>query len=146
MKKFDSAAPYIASFIILRRGTKVAMILRKNTNWMDGYYGLPAGKVEWGETFSLAVAREAFEEAGVKVSAKDIEFRHAAHRHIEDTDWVDMYFEANEWSGDPFNAEQHKSEELKWLDLSNLPENVVPSQRAALEHVVKGISYSEYGW
>ncbi len=40
----------------------------------------------------------------------------------------------------------NKSEELKWLDLSNLPENVVPSQRAALEHVVKGISYSEYGW
>lgn len=40
----EVARPYVAAFVILRRGSKVAMVLRKNTGWMDGHYGLPAGR------------------------------------------------------------------------------------------------------
>ena len=65
--KYDSARPYIACFVILRKGNKVAMVLRKNTGWMDGYYGLPAGKVEYFEHFTAGAAREAKEEAGVDI-------------------------------------------------------------------------------
>lgn len=144
MIKYDSASPYIASFVILRRDNKIAMILRKNTGWMDGYFGLPSGKVEWGEPFSLAVIREAKEEVGVEIS--DTNQVHAMHRHSEDSDWVDVYFEVSSWIGEPYNAEPEKSEELRWLDINNLPDNVVPSQRSALEAIAKGEHYSEYGW
>ena len=74
-----------------------------------------------------------------------------AHRHGEDRftkkflDWVDVYFEADRWEGEPHNAEEEKSERLDWLDLDNLPENIVPSQLAALNHIAKGEYYSEYG-
>ena len=154
MKKFDNrydtARPYVACFVVLRRSNKVAMVLRKDTGYMDGYYGLPAGKVEWGENYAGAAVREAKEEAGVTIKLKDLFFVHVAHRHGEDDetfmDWVDVYFEADKWEGEPHNAEPDKSERLDWIDLTNLPKNIVPPQRAALEEIANGIPYSEYGW
>lgn len=126
------------------------MVLRKNTGWMDGYYGLPAGKVDRHETFAHGAIREAKEEAGVDIEPSDLIPIHVAHRHAHDSDsymdWVDMYFEAKKWKGEPHNAEPEKSERLDWLDLNNPPENIVPQQRAALQAVAKGEIYSEFGW
>lgn len=149
-EKYDSARPYVACFVLLIRDNKIAMVLRKNTSWMDGYYGLPAGKVEYGETYAEGAAREALEEAGVKVQAAKLRFAHIAHRHaendIEFMDWVDVYFVADSWVGEPYNAEIDKSERLDWLDMAALPENIVPSQIAAIQHIMKGEYYSEFGW
>lgn len=153
--KFDDkypevARPYIACFTILRRDNKIAMVLRKNTSWMDGYYGLPAGKGEWFESFTAGAAREAKEEAGVEIELKNLRFVHMVHRHASDKvskkfmDWVDVYFEADEWEGEPFNAEAEKSERLDWLELDNLPDNIVPPQLEAIKHIVNGEFYSEY--
>lgn len=148
--KYSTARPYIACFVILRRSDSTAMVLRKNTGYMDGYYGLPAGKVEYGETYAQGAMREAKEEAGVDVDINDLKFVHIAHRHgVESNgfmDWVDVYFEANNWQGEPYNAEEHKSERLDWVDLNSLPENVVPPQLSALKLIAKGVTYSEYGW
>jgi len=147
---YDSARPYIACFVILRRENKVAMVKRKNTGYMDGYFGLPAGKVEYSEPYSQGAIREAKEEAGVEILPENLRFIHITHRHVEEDnkfmDWVDVYFEADTWSGEPYNAEEHKSDGLEWLDLDALPENVVPPQRFALDHVATGQVYSEYGW
>ena len=149
-QKYDSARPYIACFVLLQKDNKIAMVLRKNTGWMDGFYGLPAGKVEYGEPYAIGAIREAKEEAGVDIALKNIRFVHVAHRHEEDDsefmDWVDVYFVADEWIGEPYNAEEDKSDRLDWLELGNLPENIVPSQREALLQIVKGEFYSEYGW
>jgi len=147
---YDSARPYIACFVILRKEDKIAMVLRKNTGWMDGYYGLPAGKVEYGEPYAPAAVREAKEEAGVDINVEDLKFVHIAHRHYENDeeimDWVDVYFEAVEWTGEPYNAEEDKSERLDWIDIDKPPEAIVPSQRDAILKLHKGEHYSEYGW
>lgn len=150
--KYDSARPYIACFVVLRKDNKVAMIKRKNTGWMDDYWGLPAGKVEYGETYLQGVIREAKEEAGVDLHIDQLHFVHIAHRHGENEDksefmdWVDVYFEASKWKGEPHNAEPEKGSELSWIDLQALPENIVPPQKAALEHIAKHEFYSEFGW
>ena len=148
--KHGSARPYIACFVILKKDDKVAMVLRKNTGWIDGYLGLPAGKVEYGEPFALGAIREAKEEVGVHLAASDLEFVHVAHRHGENDEeimeWVDVYFEAVHWQGEPHNAEPEKSERLEWVSLKALPKNIVPSQRAALEEITAQRRYSEYGW
>lgn len=150
VNKYSSARPYISSFVILRREKTVAMVLRKNTGYMDGYYGLPSGKVESWETYAQGAVREAKEEAGATVEIKDLVFVHMVHRYCEEDggfmEWVDVYFEARSWEGEPYNAEEHKSERLDWLDLNNLPKNIVPPQLDALENIAKGINYSEFGW
>jgi ADP-ribose pyrophosphatase YjhB (NUDIX family) len=147
----EVARPYIACYVILRRENKIAMVLRKNTGWMDNHFGLPAGKGEWFETFTMGAIREAKEESGVDINQADLRFVHMVHRHGSDRegtfiDWVDVYFEAINWHGEPHNAENHLSEKLEWIDINNLPENIVPPQRDALLNIAKGEKYSEYGW
>lgn len=148
---YDSARPYIACFVVMKdKDGKIAMVLRKNTGWMDGYYGLPAGKVEYGETYLEAAIREAKEEAGVDIKPKDLKFVHIVHRHGENgdlfMDWVDVYFEAAVWSGEPHNAEEDKSERLDWVDIKKDADKIVPPQADALKKIVSGEPYSEYGW
>ncbi len=145
MNQFGTAMPYIASYVILKQAGKIAFVLRANTGWMNGHYGLPSGKVEKGEKFTDAAIREAREEIGVKVMQNDLRHVLSVHRHDE-IDWVDMYFEAFRWEGEPVNAEPDMHSELAWLDPDNLPDNIIPSVRQALEEIGAGKVYSEYGW
>lgn len=142
---YDTATPYGASYVILRDGDKVAFVLRENTSWMNGYYGLPSGKVEKRESFSAAAIREAQEEVGVKIAPADL--RYALTQHRQGTDeWVDVYFEVEKYEGEPYNAEPQVHSELTWLDINNLPDNVIPNVCQALEAVMAGKQYVEYGW
>lgn len=144
---YDTATPYIASYVLLRKGNKVAFVLRKNTDWMNDYYGLPSGKVEEDESFTEAAIREAKEEAGVTIAPEDLHMCLTMHRNAQgDSDWVDAFFEVKTWSGEPYNAEPDVHAELAWLDLAALPKNVISSVRAALEAIAKGETYLEYGW
>lgn len=145
---YDTATPYLASFVILRREGKVAFILRTETAWMNGHYSLPAGKVEVGERGLAAAVREALEEAGVVVQEKDLKFVHVSHRKSDDDTlaWIDLIYEAVKWSGEPKNAEPDKHGELAWLDPKNLPKNMVPNIRMCIEAIEKGEVYSEFGW
>lgn len=142
---FDTATPYIASYVIIRKEGKIAFVLRSNTGWMNNYYGLPSGKTEKDESFSSGAIREAKEEIGISVKPEHLRFAHVMHRN-EGMDWVDVYFDVSEWEGTPYNAEPHMHSELAWLDPINLPKNVIPSVKFALEQIQAGKSYSEYGW
>jgi 8-oxo-dGTP pyrophosphatase MutT (NUDIX family) len=141
----QAATPYAASYVMLRKGNKVAFVLRTNTNWMNGYYGLTAGKVEQGESFLQAAIREAQEEAGVTVRADQLRHILTSYRY-EGSTWIDIVFEATEWEGEAVNAEPHIHSELAWLDLDDLPENIIPSLRFMLEQIKAGKPYCEFGW
>lgn len=151
--KFDTARPYAASYVILRREDgKVAFVLRENTSWMAGKYGLPAGKVEKLETFIEAAVREAKEEAGVDIAPEDLRHVLTAHRDAPDDEvdgdmtWVDIFFEADKWEGEPHNAEPHMHASLDWLDPNNLPDNVIPVLKDCLQLIVEGKTYGEVEW
>jgi 8-oxo-dGTP diphosphatase len=142
---FETATPRIASYILLRKDGKIAFVLRQNTNWMDNFYGLPSGKIEKKEAAMAAVIREGNEEVGVTLTPDQIRFVHVMHRQ-EETDWVDFYFEADDYEGEAYNAEPHMHAELAWLDPDNLPDNVIPSVRFALDEIKAGRTFSEYGF
>lgn len=145
---YNTARPYLACFLILRKDNKIACVLRENTDWMNGYYGLPAGKAEIGERATSAAVREAQEEAGVTVNKKDLKFVHLCHRKTEDDTlaWVDILFEADTWKGEIMNNEPHKHSAVHWLDPSKLPKNAIPVLRHYMEQIEAGHTFSEYGW
>lgn len=140
-----TATPYIACYVLIEKDGKIAFVLRENTAWMNNHYGLPSGKVENDESYLAAAVREAKEEVGINVEPADLKFVHVMHRR-EGYDWVDVYFKADSWKGEPYNAEPHMHSELAWFALNDLPENTIPPVKFALEQIEAGRQYSEYGW
>jgi len=146
--EYNTQHPHIASYVILRKGDKVAFVYRTNTGWMNEFYGLPSGKIETGESFVEGAIREAKEEVGVDI--KEVNLSHALtmHRHQSGKapEWVDIFFEASKWEGEPYNAEPHKHGKLEWLDINNLPDNVIHSVAVSLRAIGEGKKYIELGW
>lgn len=146
---YDTAQPYIASYVVFRDGNKIALLLRgKNVSWMQNYYGLPSGKVEKNEPYLAAAVREAKEEVGVDIKQSDLKHILTMHRQEpgDTNEWVDVFFEATNWEGELQNAEPHVHDKLEWVDLDTLPDNLITSVKEALEHIKKGDTYFEYGW
>ena len=125
------------------RENQVLLLRRFNTGFRDGEYSVPAGHLDGGETVMQAGIREGKEEAGVDIQADALIFSTVMHR-IEDDERVDFFFQVHKWSGEPFNAEPEKCDDLRWVDIDALPENTVPYVRQALANHRSGVCFAEY--
>ena len=108
-------------------------------------YDLVGGKAEKGETLHAAVARETFEEIGVVVNPENLEFIHVLHRKDID-ELVVFFFVTTEWSGEPFNKEPHKHDDLRWFPLDQLPQNIIPGASNVIKSITQNHYYSHYGF
>jgi 8-oxo-dGTP diphosphatase len=135
--------------VIIRQNGKILFISRTNTGYADGMFCLPAGHVEYGESFSEAAARETLEEVNIVVDKKDLRAVHTLQRRKDDPDDVriGILFEADKWSGEPKNREPKRHGEIAWFDEKNLPfEKIMEFQAVALQHIFAGSTYAEHGW
>lgn len=154
MKEVHSARPNVAAFIVFRKDGRVAFLKRQNTDWMNGHYGLPAGKVEPEESPAQAAIREAKEEVGINLRPEDLRHLVSVYRTnyaADDKDnqaslWLDVIFEAKSWQGELYNAEPHVHSELAWFKPDNLPENITPYIAFFFEQIKAGNRYAEAGW
>lgn len=121
------------------------MILRKNTGWMDGKYGLPAGHLEKEETIKSALMREIEEEVGLKVEESNLTLYHVMHRSgKDDYEYVDFFFKVEYWEGEPKNNEPEKAERIQWFDKDSLPLNIIPNVKAGIEYFKNKMFFSEF--
>lgn len=135
-----------ASYLVLRDQDKVLLLRRFNTGYEDGKYSLPAGHVDAGETFTQTLVREVAEEIGVTLEVMDVHVAHMMHRKAIDSERIDTFFVAEKWTGEIRNMEPNKCDDLSWRSLGELPENIIPYVRQALECVYDGVFYSEFGF
>lgn len=135
-----------AVYLLLIKDGKVLLLRRFNTGYEDGNYSLPAGHADGGESFTAAMVREAKEEIDVEVRAEDMALAHIMHRNAADGERVDLFFRADKWEGEPRIMEPHKCDELKWCGISELPANVIPYVRQALEYGLSSRVYGEWDW
>jgi 8-oxo-dGTP diphosphatase len=140
---------YPACYVIIRKQDAYLFVFREHTGFMDGFYSLPAGRVEEGETFLAGAAREALEEVGLQVDPSNFRHVFTQHRYTDRSEfkqWADVFFEASEWDGDPVNIETDKHSRIEWLPADNLPDNIMDYQRHALTQIAAGETYGEFGW
>lgn len=136
---------FVNACLILKRQDEVLLYLRQNTGFLDGFYGLVAGHVEAGESATQAIIREAREEAGIEIEAKDLAVKHVAHR-LTNRYNIDVYFECERWKGEIRNVEPHKCGEMVFFPASKLPENTIEHIAYVLKAIDLGSLYSEHGW
>jgi 8-oxo-dGTP diphosphatase len=134
--------------MVFERDGEVLFLLRENTGYKDGEYGLPSGRVEDNESFSAGAIRETQEEVGLTLGPKNMRHLHTMHRFsdLNNDVRVDVFFAVDNWEGEPKNAEPHKHSELAWLELNKLPDNVMDYVAYALKQIAQGKTYSEFGW
>lgn len=141
----DRGFNYVNVYVLLKKEDKVLLLLRKNTGYMDGFYGLAAGHVEKGESAKEAAVREAYEEVGVHLQPEDLKPVYVMHRNTERVN-VDIFFECTRWKGEVINHEPHKCESIAFFPLRKLPSNTMPYLVHALSDIQQGVIYSELGW
>ncbi len=94
----------------LIRGGKVLMGLRKPSGYRPNLWELPGGKVDPGETPTQALAREWFEECGVRVEVGS--FISVATLHLDVTFAIELY-EVRTLGGNPAALDHQR---LIWVE------------------------------
>lgn len=146
MSKKERFKIYIAAYLLLAKDGQVLLLRRANTGYQDGNYSLIAGHLDGAETAKQCIIREAKEEADIKLRPADLEVVHVMHRFRPEREYIDIYLKTNAWEGEVANKEPEKCDELKWFSLDELPENIIPEVKLALENTKKKIFYGEIGW
>ncbi|MCA9833820.1 MAG: NUDIX domain-containing protein [Thermomicrobiales bacterium] len=134
-----------AVHVLLMRGNKVLLLRRFNTGYEDGNYSVPAGHLDGDEQVIDAAIRETREEAGVELDPVFSRVAGIMHR-ISNDERIDFFVVAEKWAGEIHNAEPHKCDDLCWFSTDNLPENVVPYVRRAIELTGDGVWFESFGW
>ena len=135
-----------AVYLILIKKDKILLSRRFNTGWMDGKYSLIAGHIDGKEPVSKAMIREAKEEAGIIINKKDLFPATVIHRYYPEQEYIDFFFVAKKWKGEPIIKEPNKCDDMSWFPLNKLPKNLLPYIKEALQNFKNKVAFFESGW
>ena len=131
--------------LLFFRDDQILLLRRFNTGYADGQYSVPAGHLDGDETVIAAATREAAEETGVRIEPGALVFSSVMHRR-DGNERVDFFVEVAQWLGEPTNTEPNKCDELRWVDVNELPSNTIPYVRRAIQNHLDKICFDEFGW
>lgn len=130
----------VAAFVLLEKDGKIFMLRRLNTGWADGMWTIPSGHVEKEERVRDAAIKEVREEAGIIVKGEDLEFLYV---HTVADAYVNFYFKATSWEGEPYLAEKDRCSEVAWIAKNQLPADTILMVRSLIKNMNSGNYFSE---
>ncbi len=134
-----------AVFVAVLNDDKVLLQRRQNTGWMDGWYDLPSGHVEDGESIPRAAVREVVEETGLEVLESDLGLFHVAQSEEGVGAYVYFMFRTKSWRGEPRIGDLDKVSEVRFCPLDSLPEKTAPYVRRALADIAtKEVTFAHF--
>lgn len=113
---------YVVGFVFSEDGKRVLLIKKTKPAWMNGLLNGIGGKIEKGETASVAMRREAIEEAGLDLEWRPVFMLQAANKHYNVPDATIYVFRA---ISDITLAEAKTEEQLEIHQAHELPTNIV---------------------
>lgn len=125
----------VSAVCVIENEGKFLFVKRAHTGMADGFYMLPGGHVDEGESVLHATARELKEELGIVVKEKDLEFMlvESIKTHIT------FFFRVKKYEGTPHNMEPEKHDEVVFLS-SDHPQ-IHPFSKRELELMKQGIHF-----
>lgn len=133
--------------LIIKKDDKVLLFFRNDGffNYDGGWWVLPAGHIEQGETARDAAIREAKEELDINIAPNDIKLVHVTSNLASRTESFDFYFEVSRYTGEIRNCESGKCVEMRYFTLDEVAKlkNVISPTRVSLACLKHGEIYSE---
>ena len=136
----------VAVHLFLLRDNEILLLRRFNTGYEDGNYSVIAGHIDGGEDVYTAMIREAKEEAGIDIRLENLEAVQVMHRKKAVEERIDYFFKCDKWDGVLEITEPDKCDELRWVEINNLPDNIVDYIREAINKFNSNIKFTIYGW
>lgn len=133
--------------LIIKDNDKILLFFRNDGffNYDGGWWVLPAGHIEHGETAMHAAIREAKEELDIDIAPRDIKCVHVISNLASRTESFDFFFEVSKYTGTIRNCEGDKCANMQYFTLNEIGglKNVVSTTRLALAELQRGEIYSE---
>lgn len=136
----------VSVHLILIKDNKILLMKRQNTGFADGFYSMPAGKLEPKESVEDAIIRESREEIDIDVKNESLKVIQVMNRNGSDRERIDYFFKVDKWNGEIKNNEPNKCSDLRWFDINDLPDNTIPYIKEAIKNYNNKINFSLFGW
>lgn len=105
------------------------LLIKRLTEPEAGAWGLPGGKIDFGETARDATAREIKEELGIDIKVGALACMSEIINKGDGRHWVSPIFHAHIIAGKPSIQEPEKHGGWNWFAVDDLPENTTtPTQ------------------
>lgn len=120
----------IGTCVVLINDIGSILLGKRKNAYKAGMYGLPGGRIEYGEAMAVALAREVFEETGIIV--ENFDYVGVVRETQEEYEFVHFVFSAQVGSMMAELKEPEKCEGWEWIDINE------GSSDFNLEQVLKG--------
>lgn len=111
---------------------------RASTGFLDGYYDLASGHLEYGESCEECAVREAYEEYGIKIQPADLELAAMFQSDFEPNAgirYLNYIYKTGKFMGEPTIGEPDKIDYLGWYAPEQFPENLTIGARIFLRSI-----------
>jgi ADP-ribose pyrophosphatase YjhB (NUDIX family) len=128
----DPRSPRVGVGVLLLDGLgRVLLTLRKLPPEAD-CWSILGGKLEFLEPLEDCAIREAREEAGVEIAVEHLLCVTDHRLPGEGQHWVSPAFLGRILAGEARNCEPHKTSDVRWFPLRDLPSNLTMTARNAI--------------
>jgi ADP-ribose pyrophosphatase YjhB (NUDIX family) len=128
----SAPAPRLGVGAFIRDPVGRLLLVQRRREPEAGHWGLPGGKVDFGETVEAAVRREIEEELGVALRLDGLLCLVDQIDRAAGTHWVAPVYRAAVAAGEPVNREPAALAAIGWFALDALPQPLTLATRAAL--------------
>jgi len=133
----------VSTNLLLIKNNSVLLSLRGDVKQDKNLWCLVVGHLEEGESPSQSMIREAKEEINIDIAKEDL--IPISTMYGKKPEYMGVFFKVTKWSGEVKNMEGDKCQELRFFDINNLPENIIPYIRQSIDDYKNNIVYSEIG-
>ncbi len=123
--------------IVLSKDKKILLGKRLAT-YNNGLWAVPAGHVEFGETFTEAVKRELLEETGLRAKRLELIGLNNSTDSNKERQYVNIDFLVFDFDGSLENREPDLCEGWKWFSVGDLPSPLSPPTEIAIKSLATG--------
>jgi ADP-ribose pyrophosphatase YjhB (NUDIX family) len=108
------------------------LLIKRRRDPEAGCWGIPGGKVDFGERVAATCAREILEEVGLEIEVGDLVCLVDQIDIEAGTHWVSPVFRARVLTGEAVNREPEAIAAIGWFEPGDLPAPLTLSTRRAL--------------